>query len=201
MAGRELRASTARLPLPSVPPAPLLVLADSRAEHHHSRSEAARNLEHGDAQWATITGPTQTVVLGVTVGRRVIERGFNGSNGVSVHATGLRFHCTAAFPAGTTTALLASFSAHKMAPPRGWPPPQPSCRPWNCTCVDMADFYGVGADSGAGWGCAPAFAQDWWVHDARPCEQPGYSCCAASDYTKKHAPFPGCQEEERVVGV
>ncbi len=147
-----------------------------------------------DAQWTTITGDAQQrVVLGVTVGRRVIERGFNNTDGLSLHATGLRFQCTAAFPAETaTTALLASFSAHKMAPPRGWPVPPYDCSAFNCTCKGMADWFGVGAGGTGTWGCAPSDAQEWWVYEARPCEQPGYSCCAATDYTKKQAPFPGC---------
>ena len=116
------------------------------------------------------------------------------TDGLSLHATGLRFQCTAAFPAETaTTALLASFSAHKMAPPRGWPVPPYDCSAFNCTCKGMADWFGVGAGGTGTWGCAPSDAQEWWVHEARPCEQPGYSCCAATDYTKKQAPFPGCQ--------
>lgn len=150
-----------------------------------------------EAQWATITAPgTQTVSLGVTVGRRVIERGFNRSDGANVIATGLRFRCTAAFPAGTSQAFLRSFcerfesahacacsratervrararltestrpihaAAYKMAPPPGWPIPPPppfDCHAFNCTCKGMADYFGVGANDGAGWGCAPAGAQ------------------------------------------
>ena len=147
-----------------------------------------------EAQWKTITGPgLQTVTLGATVGRRVIERGFNRSNGLSIGAAGLRFRCTAAFPAGVTAAFLKSFSAHKMAPPPGWPAPPFDCSVFDCTCKGMADYYGVGASGGSAWGCAPADAQHWWVDEAVPCEQPGYSCCAASDYTKKVAPFPGCK--------
>ncbi len=146
-----------------------------------------------EEQWQTITGHgLQTIVLGATVGRRVIERGFNRTNGLSISASGLRFTCTAAFPAGVTTAFLRSFSAHKMVPPPGWPAPPFDCSAFNCTCKGMADYYGVGASGGAGWGCAPQAAQTWWVDDAVPCEQPGYSCCAASDYTKKQPPFPGC---------
>jgi hypothetical protein len=148
-----------------------------------------------EADWATITNASQTVPLGVTIGRRVIERGFGGRDGRSVHATGLRLACAAAFPAGTTTALVRTFSAHKMVPPPGWPlPPKPafSCRVFDCTCGGMADYYGVGAGGHASWGCAPDAAQTWWVRDAVPCQQPGYSCCLAADYTKKHAPFPGC---------
>lgn len=144
-----------------------------------------------DAEWTTITGDGQTETLGVTIGRRVIERGFNGTNGLSVYATGLRLVCTASFPAGTETAFIRSFSAHKMAPPPGWPRPPFDCSVFNCTCKGMADFYGVGA-KGSGWGCAPQAAQQWWVHDARPCEDPSYSCCAASDYTKKAPPYKGC---------
>jgi hypothetical protein len=151
-----------------------------------------------EAQWRTITGAGQSKTLGVTIGRRVIERGFNGTDALSLHATGLRLACTAAFPAGTTTAYIRSFSAHKMAPPPGWPVPPPppfSCQAFNCTCTGMADFYGVGARAAQIWGCAPEGAQQWWVHEAVPCQQPGYSCCAASDYTKKQPPFPGCQAQ------
>ena len=146
-----------------------------------------------EADWATITGAAggqvAATALGVTVGRRVVERGFNGSDGRTVLAAGLRFRCTAAFPAGAAGATLRSFSAHKMAPPAGWPLPPFNCSAFDCTCVGMADFYGVRA---GGWGCAPAPAQAWWVHDAVPCEQPGYSCCSAGDYTKKSPPYPGC---------
>lgn len=154
------------------------------------------NMPNGDcseADWKTITGPgLQTIVLGVTVGRKVIERGFNNTNGLSISASGLRFQCTAAFPNGTSTAFLKSFSAHKMVPPVGWPRPPFNCSAFNCTCKGMGDYYGVGANGNEGWGCAPADAQNWWIHDAIPCEQPGYSCCAASDYTKNKPPFPGC---------
>ena len=145
-----------------------------------------------EAAWTTITGAAQTVPLGLTIGRRVIERGFNGTNGRSVHATGLRFRCTAAFPAGTVAARLRTFSAHKMAPPRGWPLPPFSCAPFGCTCRGMADFYGVGEKGHSAWGCAPPAAHNWWMRDARPCADPGYSCCAASDYTNQTPPFAGC---------
>jgi alpha-L-fucosidase len=144
-------------------------------------------------EWVKITGQgLQTIVLGVTIGRKVIERGFNNTNGLSISATGLRFKCNAAFPAGTTTAYIKSFSAHKMVPPAGWPRPPFNCHQFNCTCKGMADYYGVGSDGNGGWGCAPPDAQNWWIHDAVPCEDPSYSCCAASDYTKNKPPFPGC---------
>ena len=150
-----------------------------------------------EAEWVTITAAgragVQTVSLGQTVGRRVIERGFNDTNGLTMTATSLRFRCTAAFPAPSTkTAFLKSFSAHKMQPPRGWPKPQPppfSCQAFNCTCKGMADYYGVKQGS---FGCAPAASKEWWVKEARPCEKPGWSCCAISDYTTKSAPYPGC---------
>ena len=145
-----------------------------------------------EEQWVTITGLGQTITLGVTVGRKVIERGFNGTNGLSLNVTGLRFRCTAAFPASVSTAYIRSISAHKMQPPPGWPVAPFDCHIFNCTCSDMANYYGVGAAGGDAWGCAPPAAQDWWIHDARPCEQPGYSCCSASHYTKNLPPFPGC---------
>ena len=149
-----------------------------------------------EAQWRNLTGPSQGEhTLGLSIGRRVIERGFNGTNGLSILATGLRFTCTAAFPEGQDTAFLRTFSAHKIRPPPGWPVPPPppfNCTPFGCTCKGMGDYYGVGANGVGGWGCAPPAAQQWWVHDAVPCQSPGYSCCLASDYTKKHAPFPGC---------
>ena len=68
-----------------------------------------------EAAWATITNSNQTVTLGATIGRRVIERGFFGGNGVSVHATGLRLQCAAAFPAGTAAALVREIRA-KLGP-------------------------------------------------------------------------------------
>jgi len=147
-----------------------------------------------EGAWTPITGQgRQTISLGVSVGRRVIERGFNASNGLTITAAGLRFKCTAAFPGdGPQVAYLKSFSAHKMAPPGGWPP-APVCQIFGCTCRGMADFYGVGAKGDKdGWGCAPPAAQEWWVNEAIPCQQPGYSCCLASDYTNKTPPFPGC---------
>jgi hypothetical protein len=159
-----------------------------------------------ESEWETITqsrtggGGRQTVALGLTIGRKVIERGFNGTDALTIHATGLRFRCTTAFPAGTTTAYLKSFSAHKMQPPPGWPKPPP--KPFNCsifeppcTCKGMADFYGVGPPPGlGGFGCAPRAAQDWWVKDKVPCARSPMkdSCCQQADYTKKHKPFPGC---------
>ena len=70
------------------------------------------------------------------------------------------------------------------------------------TC--RADWYGVcnhvstdptcNPSGGGGWGCAPPAAEQWWAHEAKPCHGVN-SCCAASDYTKKHAPFPGCKED------
>jgi hypothetical protein len=132
-----------------------------------------------EAQWVNLTGAGQTEVLGVTVGRRVIERGFGGANGLTINATGLRFRCTASFPAGAG-AFLRSFSAHKMVPPRGWPAPPFNCSVFGCTCRGEADYYGIGARGASAWGCAPEAAQKWWINDATPCEQPGYSCCAAS---------------------
>jgi hypothetical protein len=78
-----------------------------------------------EGEWLTVAGANatlpQTITLGVTIGRRVIERGFNGSNGLTIRAAALRFRCTEAFPAGVTSAFLRSFSAHKMVPPAGWP--------------------------------------------------------------------------------
>jgi hypothetical protein len=79
----------------------------------------------GEEEWVTIAGENaslpQTITLGVTIGRRVIERGFNGSDGLTIRASALRFRCTAAFPTSVASAFLRSFSAHKMEPPAGWP--------------------------------------------------------------------------------
>jgi hypothetical protein len=150
----------------------------------------------GESDWATIQGYPQ---LGLTVGRKVIERGFvnnatNGADGIS-GASAVRFRCTSASLAAgepNTTAFLKTFSAHKMRPPSGYQP-WIGCKVFNCSCKGMANYYGVGAPSSkGGFGCAPQPAQNWWVHEAKPCAQPGYSCCSASDYTKNHAPFPGC---------
>ena len=132
--------------------------------------------------------------------RKVIERGFNGTDGLTIHATGLRFRCTAAFPPGTSTAYLKSFSAHKMRPPPCWPippPPSPStpfnCSVFECSCKGMADYYGV-AERLGGFGCAPQAAIAWWTTGKVPCAQSPMpdSCCQVSDYTTKNAPFPGC---------
>lgn len=154
-----------------------------------------------DGEWTTITrngGGTQTFALGVTVGRKVIERGFNGTDALTIYATGLRFRCTAAFPAGTTTAYLKSFSAHKMQPPPCWPktPPKPfNCSAFEppCTCKGMADYYGV-AERLGGMGCAPQDAIDWWIKNKVPCARSPMkdSCCQVADYTTKNRPFPGC---------
>jgi alpha-L-fucosidase len=140
-----------------------------------------------ESQWQLVAGGgagagmmPQTVPLGLTVGRKVIERGFNGSDGLTLHATALRFRCTAAFPAGVTSAYLRSFSAHKMAPPTGWPT-FVGCGAFGCTCRGMADYYGVYAGK---FGCAPGGARTWWIDDAR---------CVAADYTTHHPPFPGCK--------
>ena len=103
-----------------------------------------------EADWVTITAAgragIQTVSLGQTIGRRVIERGFNATNGQTLSVKALRFRCTAAFPAEKRTAFLKSFSAHKMQPPPGWPKPKPppfDCHAFNCTCHGMADYYGA----------------------------------------------------------
>jgi hypothetical protein len=169
-----------------------MALANQRIAGYELQVCTAPGGACADAQWVTITGAGQTEVLGVTVGRRVIERGFNGTNGLTIVATGLRFRCTAAFPQGVTTAHLKSFSAHKMVPPPGWPQPPFDCSVFNCTCRGMADYYGVGVKGSGAWGCAPEPAQNWWIRLARPCEQPGYSCCSAAEYTNHTPPFPGC---------
>jgi hypothetical protein len=151
-----------------------------------------------ETAWVALQGFPQ---LGLTVGRKVIERGF--SNGTA-RATRVRFRCTAASKASgdasDVTAYLKSFSVHKMSPPAGYVPPVPfDCKVFGCTCKGMADYYGIGPPPGlGGFGCATATAEKWWVSEAKPCSQPGYSCCAASDYTKKSKPFPGCQHGSEV---
>lgn len=82
------------------------------------------------------------------------------------------------------------------------PPPWAGCELFNCTCKGMADWYGVCNDvstdpqckPGRGFGCAPVAAQNWWIHEAKPCAKVGSppSCCAESAYTKHKGPFPGC---------
>ena len=71
--------------------------------------------------------------------------------------------------------------------------PFTNCSAFGCTCKGAADFYGIGASHGS-FGCAPKAAQQWWIHEAKPCASPG-SCCTAGDYTKKSAPFPGCSSK------
>lgn len=81
----------------------------------------------GEQDWQTITADgLQTQRLSQTIGRKAIEHGFNNSDTLSIEAAGLRFRCTAAFPAGVTQARLKSFSAHRMQPPPGWPPKKPA---------------------------------------------------------------------------
>lgn len=168
-------------------------------ELHVCQKAAAKDCL-GESDWAALHGYPQ---LGLTVGRKVIERGFaNATGGGAISgASALRFRCTSASLASgepNNTAFLRSFSAHKMRPPPGYVRPSPpvpwgGCKVFNCTCKGMANYYGVGAPpSKSGWGCAPAPAQNWWVHEAKPCAQPGYSCCTTSDYTRHEAPFAGC---------
>ena len=154
-----------------------------------------------ESDWTTMQGYPR---LGLTIGRKVIERGFvNATDGAFSSASAVRFRCTNSSLASgepNTTAFLKTFSVHKMRPPPGYVRPSPpvpwaGCDVFNCTCKGMADYYGVGAPpSKSGFGCAPEPAQNWWVHEAKPCAQPGYSCCSASDYTNNHAPFPGCDD-------
>jgi hypothetical protein len=207
--------------------------------------QAAEVTEEGvgctkESDWHTLQGYP---ALGLTVGRKVIERGFHvnataaataaagdngnyagaggaggggggggggtadggGSGGAITGVSAVRFRCTnASLASGETnaTAFLKSFSVHKMHPPPGYAlpsPPRPptpwaGCKVFNCTCKGMADYYGVGAPppSKGGFGCAPPPAELWWTKEAKPCAQPGYSCCAVSDYTKRPPPFPGC---------
>jgi len=84
------------------------------------------------------------------------------------------------------------------------PTPKPgnfsSCDAFGCTCKGAADFYGIGTGGGASFDCAPKAAQDWWIHEARPCASPS-SCCAASDYTHKLPPYPGCGADQPVSAM
>ena len=101
----------------------------------------------------------------------------------------LQEHCTAgALP--QTAAMHYQLSSSPGARPGNFT----SCVAFGCTCKGAADFYGIGAGGGASFGCAPKAAQDWWIHEAKPCTSPS-SCCAASDYTHKLPPYPGCPEQ------
>jgi hypothetical protein len=66
-------------------------------------------------------------------------------------------------------------------------PPFTNCSVFGCTCKGAADYYGIDG----GWGCAPQEAQQWWIHEAKPCASPT-SCCTVDDYTKNPPPYPGC---------
>eukprot|EP00039_Didymoeca_costata_P021308 m.344156 g.344156 ORF g.344156 m.344156 type:complete len:509 (-) comp23899_c0_seq1:13-1539(-) len=73
-------------------------------------------------------------------------------------------------------------------PAPGPPPPYTNCSVFNCTCKGAADYYGINHN----FGCAPPGAQNWWIHEAKPCASPT-SCCTVDDYTKKLPPYPGCR--------
>eukprot|EP01046_Picozoa_sp_COSAG06_P008405 COSAG06_NODE_424_length_15925_cov_10.806079_6_plen_155_part_00 len=85
------------------------------------------------------------------------------------------------------------YPATRPPPPPGAAPKHPftNCSAFGCTCKGAADYYGIGGGGHATFGCADKGAQQWWVHEAKPCASPG-SCCTAADYTKKAAPYPGC---------
>lgn len=137
--------------------------------------------------WHTLQGKP---ILGVTVGRKVIERGF----GLVDNATALAFSCKSA-AVNATHAYLRAFATHRIQAPVGWPgccrpmPPPPahwSCTLFGCTCAAMGNYYGLGPPPNGlgGWGCAvnmPA-AQAWWVHTMN---------CTVADYATMPV-HPGC---------
>jgi hypothetical protein len=66
--------------------------------------------------------------------------------------------------------------------------PWTNCSVFGCTCKGEADYYGIAHGS---FGCADKGAQNWWIHEAKPCAAPS-SCCTAGDYSKKPPPYAGC---------
>ena len=83
------------------------------------------------------------------------------------------------------------------------PPPQPgppftNCSVFGCTCKGAADYYGIAAGS---FGCAPAGAQNWWIHEAQPCADKSTSCCTAADYSTKPPPYKGCGAHQPVSAL
>ena len=66
--------------------------------------------------------------------------------------------------------------------------PFTNCSVFGCTCKGAADYYGI---AHARFGCADKGAQQWWIHEAKPCAS-AYSCCTVDDYSKKPPPYPGC---------
>ena len=54
-------------------------------------------------------------------------------------------------------------------PPPAPPPPPFNCSVFNCNCTDICDYYGI--VWGAGFGCAPVEAQQFW-------DQHGCHCAA-----------------------
>lgn len=65
---------------------------------------------------------------------------------------------------------LAVTPARAQAESSGW-----NCTLFNCSCVGMAEYYGVWPT--VGFGCAPPQAQAWWI--AQPCHpgRPAVGCC------------------------
>lgn len=89
---------------------------------------------------------------------------------------------------GASPQAEAMYYEISSAPAPAPGPPFTSCSVFGCTCKGAADYYGING----GFGCAPAEAQHWWIHEAKPCADPTYSCCTVADYTEKAAPYPGC---------
>lgn len=76
------------------------------------------------------------------------------------------------------------------SPPRPPSPPPPGNEPWscalfNCNCQDMMNYYG--GISGAGFGCAPIEAQQWWDHQGI-----GKGCGGATKTNGTFCDGPGC---------
>lgn len=71
-----------------------------------------------------------------------------------------------------------------------------NCTVFGCTCKGEADYYGIREGS---FGCAPVGAQQWWIHEAKPCNS-SYSCCTVEDYTQKPPPYQGCEIVPKVGG-
>eukprot|EP01062_Namystynia_karyoxenos_P079385 TRINITY_DN835_c0_g2_i1.p1 TRINITY_DN835_c0_g2~~TRINITY_DN835_c0_g2_i1.p1 ORF type:complete len:508 (+),score=48.66 TRINITY_DN835_c0_g2_i1:86-1609(+) len=78
-------------------------------------------------------------------------------------------------------APLTSATAPVVPTPKPTPTPiSGDCAAWNCSCQDLADFYGI--DHGVMWGCAGPHPHTWWIK----------KLCTAR---LRVADPPGCQTE------
>jgi hypothetical protein len=105
----------------------------------------------------------------------------------------LALHCKAGAQVQTEAMYY-----HATSPSHPKVPKQPftNCSVFGCTCKGAADFYGISGQ----FGCADKGAQNWWIHEAKPCASKA-SCCTAAAYTGKAPPYPGCEAATNATGA